>query len=354
MERFKMRPPKSILSAAALVALGVLAGCQPNDPQGSPPTGGADGPEEGPQFAFVTNGVASFWTVAAAGAQQAADDEDVSVTVVMPNGLTDQTRKIEDLITRGVDGIAISPINPDNQIDALNKAAAEAPLITHDSDAPQSDRMVYVGMDNYQAGLMCGELVRDALPDGGEIMLLVGRLDQDNARYRRQGCIDAVLGRKPDRQRRDPPGATIASDDGKYQILGTLTDNFDRAKAKANAEDALTRHPQLAAMVGLFVYNPPAIVEALDRAGKLGQVKVIAFDEDDVTLQGIQDGTIAGTIVQNPYQYGYQSVEILAKLHAGDTSVIPEGGFIDVPPRRIEKDNVDDFWSELKQLVGDE
>ena len=86
--------------------------------------------------------------------------------------MSDQTRKLEDLLIRGTHGIAISPINPENQTDILNRVAASSLLITHDSDAPQSNRLVYIGMDNYRAGLMCGQLVRQALPDGGKVMLL--------------------------------------------------------------------------------------------------------------------------------------------------------------------------------------
>jgi ribose transport system substrate-binding protein len=189
----------------------------------------------------------------------------------MPSSITDQTRKIEDLLNRGTAGIAISPINPANQGEVLAKAAAATNLITHDSDAPDSPRRVYIGMDNYEAGLICGKLVRDALPDGGKVMLFIGRLDQDNSQRRRQGCIDGILGREPDPKRRDDPGAVVASEDGKYTVLGTLTDQFDRAKAKANAEDALLRHPDIAAMVGLFEYNPPLILEALERAGRLAK-----------------------------------------------------------------------------------
>src|SRR5690606_5147977 len=125
--------------------------------------------------------------------------------------------------------------------------------------------------------------------------------------------------------RRDPPGATPESAGGKYKILGTLTDNADDAKAKANAEDALTRHPDLDAMVGLFEYNPPMILAALSRAEKLGKVHVIGFDENEGTLQGIIDGHVFGTVVQDPYMYGYKSIEVLNALHKGNTDVIPEG-----------------------------
>ena len=133
-----------------------------------------------------------------------------------------------------------------------------------------------------------------------------------------------------------------------YIILDTLTDQFDRAKAKANAEDTLSKHSDIDAMVGLFAYNPPLILEALKQAEKVGKVKVIAFDEDDATLQGIKDGIVHGTVVQNPYMYGYKSIEILSALKAGEKDVIPENKFIDIPARQIRKNNVDEFWADLK------
>ena len=353
-----------VLAAATMVG---FWGCSSQDPGGDKTSSPSADPSENasasaesadksqaPSVAFITNGVADFWTIAKMGAEKAGQDLGVDVTVVMPNGMTDQTRKIEDMLTRGIDGIAISPIDPANQIDILNKAAQETTLITHDSDAPNSNRLMYIGMDNYKAGLMCGELARQALPEGGEIMILVGRTDQDNAKGRRQGCIDAFLGRKPDASRADPLGETLTSEDGKYTVLGTLTDQFDRAKGKANAEDTLTRHPDISAMVGLFTYNPPLIMEALDRAGKLGTVKVIAFDENEVSLQGIIDGSVVGTVVQDPFQYGYESVRVLKELHQENTSVIPENKFIDIPARVIDAKNVEEFWADLKKKTGKE
>jgi ribose transport system substrate-binding protein len=333
-------------SLGLLFSLGLLAwsGCSGRS---------TDGQANKPSFALVTNGVADFWKPAQAGAAKAGEEFGAEVLVIMPSSMSDQTRKLEDLLTRGTQGIAISPINPENQTDILNRVAASSLLITHDSDAPQSNRLVYIGMDNYRAGLMCGQLVRQALPDGGKVMLLIGRLDQDNSKRRRQGCIDAILGRTEDPTRNDPPGQELTSDDGRFTVLGTLTDQFDRAKAKANAEDTLTRHPDIGAMVGLFEYNPPLILEALDRAGRLGKVQVIGFDENPMTLQGILDGTVVGTIVQSPYQYGYQSIRILSELHRKQPDVLPESGFIDIPAKVIDKANVKSFWDELKLQLGD-
>lgn len=330
--------------AVAVAGMAALTGC------GDKPGATADAGGK-PRFAFVTNGVADFWTIAKAGAEKAAADLDVEVDVVMPSGgLAEQKNRLEDLLTRSIDGVAISPIDAANQTDMLNKAAAVTKLITHDSDAPNSNRLVYVGMDNYTAGRLCGQIVKEALPEGGSVMLLVGRLEQDNARLRRQGVIDELMDRSVDPSRFDPPTEPVKNE--KYTVLGTLTDQFDRAKAKANAEDTLSRYPDVKCLVGLFEYNPPLILQALEQGGKLGQVKVVGFDENPATLQGVRDGTVQGTLVQNPYMYGYKSIEVLKALHEGKTDVIPPSKFIDVSAQDIRKENVMDFWKDLNAKLG--
>ncbi|CAN5488300.1 hypothetical protein BH23VER1_BH23VER1_11100 [soil metagenome] len=85
---------------------------------------------------------------------------------------------------------------------------------------------------------------------------------------------------------------------GKYTILATKTDEADKSVAKQNAENALLLHPDLDGMIGLWAYNAPQCLEAVRGAGKLGEVEVFAFDEDEATLQGIIDGHVAGTIGQ--------------------------------------------------------
>ena len=105
-------------------------------------------------------------------------------------------------------------------------------------------------------------------------------------------------------------------------------------------------------MVGLFAYNPAMILEALRGADMVGKIKVVAFDQDDVTLQGIKDGTVHGTVAQDPYMYGYESVRVLAALSRGDRSVIPAGGFQNIQGRQIRKDTVDAFWAELKKRLA--
>ena len=319
----------------SLAVLAMLTGC---------------GREKEPTVAFVTNGVASFWVLAQAGANQAAEDLDINVDVRMPDGLVDQNRIIEDLLVNDVVGIAISPIDGVNQNAKLNEAAARTHLITHDSDAPDSDRELYIGMDNYTAGRLCGEMVREAMPEGGEIVIFIGRLEQENAKRRRQGVIDELLGRDADPTRYDSPDARLEGNG--FVILDTRTDDFTQAGSQTQAEDVLALYPEIDGMVGLFAYNPPAILNALRNAGKIGKVVVVGFDEDDATLEGIKAGEVYGTVVQNPYMYGYESVRVLTALSKGDTSVIPASGFLDIPARKILPDNVEAFHADLKAKLG--
>ncbi len=102
----------------------------------------ADDGSARPRVGFVSNGVAPFWVIAKAGAEQAGRDFDVDVSVHMPaEGLSDQKRILEDLMTQDVDGLAVSPIDPDNQTELIDQACARMPVVTHDSDAPTSARL---------------------------------------------------------------------------------------------------------------------------------------------------------------------------------------------------------------------
>jgi ribose transport system substrate-binding protein len=193
--------------------------------------------------------------------------------------------------------------------------------------------------------------VKEALPGGGKVMIFVGGVEQNNARLRRQGVIDELLDRTPDPERFDSPSVGTLEGE-RYTILDTRTDNADHARAKSNAEDTISRYPDLGCMVGLFAYNVPACVEALEGAGKLGEIAVCGFDEQQGTLQGIVDGWVHGTVTQQPYEYGYQSVRILAALARGDRSVLPADGYVDVPVQVVKADNVRAFWDALKERLA--
>ena len=330
---------KQMTIAATAIAVAIIVGCSK--------------PSEKSDFAYVTNGVDPFWDLCAAGVRIAEREFGVKCEVHMPTkGVVDQKRILEAMVAKGVKGIAVSPVDPENQTGHLNEIAQVTKLITHDADAPESDRLVYIGTDNYKAGRALGQLVKEAIPDGGEVMIFVGRLEQLNARQRRQGVIDELLNRAHQtlgQVKFDEVAKEFKGD--KYTVLDTRKDNFDKAKAKANAEDAITKYKNLACMVGLFAYNPPACIDAIREAGKLDQIKVCGFDEQESFLQAIKDGHAHGTISQQPWNYGYNSVKLLKSIMDGDTSAIPENRFIDVGYKVITKANIDEFWAEKKKMA---
>jgi ribose transport system substrate-binding protein len=287
------------------------------------------------RLAFITNNAADFWTIARKGTEKAdAELADVTVEFRLGDGTAAaQKRIVDDLLAKGVDGIAISPVDPANQTAMLNDAAKQAIVFTQDSDAPDSKRECYVGTDNVAAGRQAGELIKEGLPQGGRIAVFVGKLDARNAQERLQGIKEAIAGTK-------------------IEIIDVRTDDTDQVRAKANVSEMLVGHPDVAALVGLWNYNGPAILNAVRDAGKIGQIKIIAFDEDDETLTGVKEGAIVGTVVQQPFEFGYQSVTLLEKALKGDRSGIPVSKQLFIPTMVLRQDQVDAFKTKLAQLRG--
>jgi ribose transport system substrate-binding protein len=286
------------------------------------------------ELALVTNAAADFWTIAKRGVEKAQKEHpDYAMQVLITGQATaaEQRRELDNLLARGVAGVSISAIDPKNSTEEFNKVAAKAVLFTTDSDAPQSNRVVYIGTDNVAAGRQAGEEIKKALPAGGKVMMFVGTMDADNARERVQGIKEILSG-------------------GNIQILDIRTDGVDFAKAKSNVQDALARGG-VDCLVGLYSYNTPQIYSAVKEAGKTGSIKIVGFDEDPQTLRGVAEGTVQSTIVQQPYEFGYQSMTDMIKYINGDRSFVPANKLIIIPTRVIEKSNVAQFQDSMKELL---
>jgi len=309
-----------------LFATLVLVSCSSNS---------SDTASKGLKLAFVTNNAADFWTIARRGVEK-ADEELADVTAEFKINAdptaAEQKRILDDLLATGINGIAISPVDPQNQTALINDAAQKTLVFTQDSDAPDSNRACYIGTDNVAAGRQAGELIKEVVPSG-KIMLFVGRLDAKNAQERIQGIKEVLMGTK-------------------IEIVDVRTDDVDNVRAKANVADTIVKYPDIKALVGLWSYNGPAILSAVKDAKKTGQIKIVAFDEADETLAGIQEGAIHGTVVQQPYEFGYQAIKIMAQVLKGDRSVIPESKQIIIPTQVIKKEDVEAFAAKIKQLRG--
>lgn len=330
-----------IALGVSLAAVALVAGCSTST--SSSPTSGSAGPTSAPasstpMIAFVTNNASDYWLSAKAGYQKACKELNIppaDANFIIPGDGTAATQKqmVNDAVAKGVNAIAISPDDPQNATTWLNGIAQKASVITQDSDAPQSNRLCYLGTDNHAAGMLVGGLIKQALPNGGKIMLFVGDKDAQNAHDRYQGIVDAIKGTN-------------------IQILDVRTDQTDHALAKSNAADALVAHPDLAAEVGLWSYNGPQILSAVQDANKVGKVKVICFDGDPGTLKGLESGAIYGTVVQQPFEFGYEGTKLLWQLAKGDKSGVPASGVKYFPALVVTPATVRKYEADQKALTG--
>lgn len=289
------------------------------------------------KLAFVTNNASDFWKIAAAGVKKFEDEQNVHVDIKLPqNGtVAEQNGILEDLTSQGYNGIAISVIAPDDQVEEVNAAASKTNVICHDSDAAKSNRLIYIGTNNFEAGRVLGQQIVKLLPSGGKVAVFVGTFSADNARQRLKGIEDAIAGHNID-------------------IVAKKEDNKDPNKARSNVDDVINAFPDIALLSGLWSYNGPAIADAIDSSGKKGQIKAAVFDEDAGTLGGIEKGTVAVTVVQKPFQFGFLSSKMLYNLATQGQAALSDPSIkdckIDTGVEVINADNVKDFETRLADL----
>lgn len=320
-------------------SLSSIVSCNKNSP--SKPSG--------PKFAFVINNSSDFWTYAQAGLIKAEADFGITTDFLSPakGNASEQNRVLENIVQKGdYKGVAVSPIDPENQQEMLNKVASTLPLICHDSDAPKSNRRLYIGTNNVDAGKEMGKFIKKQLPEGGNIIITVGKLDALNAKQRREGLI-LELGGSAESISGDASKPIVAE---KYTVLETITDGADQTVAKRNAENAITKYTDITAFVGLWSYNAPQVLEALKSTGKTGKIRVFAFDEDPSTLSAIAEGNCDGTLVQQPFEFAYQAMKYLKDMADGKQVTIPENKEIAIPVQVVTKESVEAFKKKLADL----
>ena len=292
--------------------------------------------QDKPTLVFVVNGASDFWKLAEAGVNKAQEElpgYDLQFKYPEQAAAAIQQRLMDDLVVAGADAIMVSAVDPKTSTEALNRIGSQVPLFTTDSDAPDSNRIAYIGSSNVELGKDAGKLMLQALPEGGKCIGFVGLPGADNARERIEGINEAIAG-------------------SKVELVDVRGDDIDQTRAKRNVEDALAANPDIDCMVGIYSYNTPRIYEVLKESGQLGEIKIIGFDEDPITLGGVREGTIVGTVVQNPYEWGYQGMKLMAAYLEGDKSGVPADGLIIVPGQVIDQSNVDAFESELKARIS--
>jgi ribose transport system substrate-binding protein len=293
------------------------------------------------KFALVPKAMNNpFFDLARDGCMKAqADIPNIECVYIGPaeHTETEQVQIVQDLISKGIDGIAVSPSNAAAMAVAL-KAAHNAgiPTLTWDSDLlPQdkANRAAFVGTHNYDIGVNLAKIAASLKPKGGKICLQTGGASAANHNERLQGIRDTLGGRSGT----SPPGDPLKGENGWTEVDGCpLITNDDSATAVQQLQDILGKYSDLDVYIttGAFTqWSDNAFRQAVDPYKdkiKSGQLVFVSADTLDMQMQQLKDGLSDGQVGQRPFQMGYLAMQRLLDLKQGKTLTDPEYTGLDV------------------------
>ncbi|MCZ6793961.1 MAG: substrate-binding domain-containing protein [Planctomycetota bacterium] len=342
------RPRTSLFRTALVVSLTLALGCVPSSDGGgaSDASGGGNGKSGAKRIILLTNGDSPFWDACRVGLQEAEKNlklPESGLAAIMevndgtPGGQLDKLRQFAS--QSDIVGVAVSAL------DASNPAVADAlkglqekgvHVVCVDSDIDREKfrdaRSYYIGTDNYvggrELGIAAKHLLQARKVKTGKYVQFVGRTGAQNAMERMDGFKDAV-------------GTA-------YEEAYRMGDEMDRTRARENVRNAMINHRDLVALVGIWSYNAPAIVDVVKQEDKRDDYSIVVFDAEPAAVVQMGQGFIDVMIVQNPYEMGYQAVRLLNAMLEDDKKTIQE-----MFPDAGKKDG-DIYDTGLKAVVPDE
>ncbi|MEK5231346.1 sugar ABC transporter substrate-binding protein [Lysinibacillus sp. FSL K6-0232] len=312
----------------ALVSSLFLAACGDDSSSGSD-SGSSSGSDGDKNVSVVLKTVSSpYWKYVEAGAKKAGEDLGVNVTVVGPSAESEviqQVNMLEDQISQSPDAILISPTQPDTVIPALERAAKDIPVILVDSDADFEGKVSFIGTENYNAGVEGGKQLASLLQSGDKVVLISGALGNPATDDRIKGAKEAL----------EEAGMVVVSEQPA---------DSDKTKAMSVMENILEKDQDVK---GVFAASDDMALGAL-RAVQARDldIKVFGVNGDEEAVNSILEDGLTGSVAQNPYDMGYQGVEIAVKAAAGES--VEER--IDSGITIITKENAQEHLDFLKSI----
>jgi len=298
-----------------LVALAVL-GCTPQQPSSgapaptppneaaapAPPNAAANAPAAPAapagelSFAVVPKGLThQFWLTVKKGAEAAGQEMNVKITWLGPEKETDVVKQInimEDMIGSGVNGIVMAACDQDALVDVVKRAVDKGiTVVTIDSGLNSELPVSLVATDNLAGAAAAAKELARLIGNEGEVGVIPFVKGAGTSELREQGFMKGI------------------AEFPNIKVVAVQHCQSDVSKAMNITEDMMTSHPNLK---GIFAASEPAALgaaQALDSAGKAGQVKLVAFDASDDEVSALKRGTIQALTVQNPFKMGYEGVK---------------------------------------------
>lgn len=294
--------------------------------------GGISGAAPGGREVFVMiprSEIQAYWLRCKMGMDAAANELGVKAVFTGPRGgdVTRQIELMEEHITKRVAGIAIAPEDPRAVEEVIRRAVRRGiPVVTFDSDSPASERHLYIGTANREAGREAGRAVVRALEGKGTVAILHGSVTALNLQKRLEGLRE------------------IVDEEKGIEVVALEVNRDDADLAIAQAENILQKHPRLGAFVATSSPGAPAAVAAVRAKGLAGRVKIVGFDLDAENVKSIRRGWIAAVIEQRPVRMGELAVKWLHRISRGER---PKERTVDTGVEVVTRENVDEAAARL-------
>ena len=234
----------------------------------------------------------------AAGARQAAAELrasglEVEIREVQGRDTLQVLRQIHELLAWGANGLAVATDNTADLVQRINELSKQnIPVVTFNTDAPDSERLCFVGMDNYRAGQTAAGLIQQMLPCGGLVLPIAGHVNNGAHINRLRGFLDTL--ENTDGIRLLPFQPCFDRDDYAYEVT----------------QHTLQENPSLAC-VYITSNGQRGVCRAIEDAHKKGRVRVVAYDLNEPNRQLLKSGDLSFVLDQMAHQQGRQPLYIL-------------------------------------------
>jgi len=243
-----------------------------------------------------------FWALVEKGAREKAKELGVDLVVLAPpqeSDITSQIAQIEDQMTKGVDGIALAPTDPDALAPIVDEALAEGTKVVFVDTNGKNKGVTFIGTNNEMGAKLAADYICKNVPKGSDVAILQGIIVQSTGRFRADGSHK---------------GLTECG----LNIVAEQPGDWDRAKGQAVMENILTGNPNIKAVFASNDNMALGAAESLKQAEVLDKVLLVGFDANPDAAVSILAGEMSASVAQNPYNMGALSVENLMKLIKGE------------------------------------
>ena len=290
-------------------------------------------------YLVTANKSIPYWQSAASGFLEGANQMKVHAEIVGPDTYDPANEKDEfhKLLSRNPKpaGIIVSPADPEMMKPEIDAAiAADIPVITIDTDSPNSNRLFFLGTNNYEAGQLGAQVMAKALNGKGNVVVFT-MPNQVNLEERMHGYKD-IFERYPNIK------ITQVID-----IKGDPRIAFDQTQNILDKKEPVDGFACLEAQAG------KEVATVLDNGHIAGKKVIVAMDTDDKTLDWVKKGAIVATIAQKPYTMGYVGIKMvddyhhskpdIAKMASVKGPMSPLPAFVDTGATLVDKNNVDEI-----------